>query len=148
MMNCTDLLYASRRSLPVAFHHRFRAHSLSAARHINDCAGNVGGFLRQEPENRTSDLFRLTAPLHWDGRLHPLNTLWLAPFGMQPGIDEPRPDRIHANAFFGDFSGQTYRERFDSSLAGRIINVFSRRTVFCGPGRDVHNRPTMASVSS
>jgi hypothetical protein len=39
--------------------------ALSAAGHVKDSAGNVGGFLGQEPQNGAGDLFGLAAALHW-----------------------------------------------------------------------------------
>ena len=92
------------------------------------------------------DLVDGAAALHRHQRLDALDAIGLAAAGVNVGVDEAGPDRVDANAFFGNLLRQADRERVDRALRGGVIHVLARRSHARGTGGDIDDRAAAAAV--
>src|SRR5438552_10436508 len=98
---------------------------LPTTRDVQNGAGYIRSLVRQQPQNCGSDLFRLTAALHWDRRFQSIHAARLAALCMNVSVDEARADGIDPDSLFGNLLRQSDCQCVDRTLASRIVDVFA-----------------------
>src|SRR3954463_8495369 len=89
---------------------------LAAARYVEDSAGDVGSLVGHQPDDGACDFLWGTDPLHRNHGTEPVSPIRFTAAGVDFGVDEPWPDRGHANALAGHLMAEPYRERIDRAL--------------------------------
>ena len=69
------------------------------------------------------------------------------PRGVELRVDDTRPDRVDADAFFGHFVREADGHRVHRALGGRVVDVFARPARPGRHGGDVHDPPAGAAVA-
>jgi hypothetical protein len=86
------------------------------ARNIQNRAGDVGGLVGNQPDDRVGNLVRRADPLHRHRSDEALQPIGVAAAGVNFGIDQPGPDGRDANAFRRHLAAETDRKRVDRSF--------------------------------
>ena len=89
---------------------------LLAASHIDESAGGEGCVIREQPEDRMRHLLCCSAAFHGHEVLDAVYPIRFAAACVHLGIDEARPNGVHADTFFRDFPGETDCQRVNGPL--------------------------------
>ncbi len=103
------------------------ARRLAPAAHVDDRAGGERRLVGQQPQDRWATSSGHAPPLHRHRRLHARDAPRLAAGGVDVGVDEPGPHRVHADALGRDLLGEPDRQRVHRALRRRVVDVLVGR---------------------
>ena len=101
---------------------------LSSLRQINKCTRGIGGFIGKQPQDGVNHFCRLAVAFHRHNVLEPLFPVRIAATGMNVGVNDPRPNRVHSDAFRRHFLGQADGHRIQRAFRSLVIDIFTRRS--------------------
>src|SRR5215204_8611 len=101
---------------------------------INIRAGDVGGFVGEEPEDGLGDLLGGAAALHRDAGDETVGTVGVAAAGVDVGVDDTGAHPVDADAFGGDLFRQADRHGVERALRGGVVDELVGRADARGGG--------------